>query len=191
MTFNGTSYFAPTRVMLSIDGDAGATIVGPSTITFQPGDLNKEVKVVATDNVTTDDAGANTFIVSAKVAETEAEGRDATESSDVTVNDDDVSPSQPQLQLAAVAGGLDLTITAADWGSAAEASRKLQYRYKITSASDDAAWSAWTTLAATATSAEIRGLINGVNYTVELKAVTAAGESTAVSLTDDAGTTEQ
>ena len=109
----------------------------------------------------------------------------------VTVNDDDDAPGQPSLSLAGAAGGLDLTITAPVWGSAAEASRSYQYRSKITSASDDAAWSAWTTLAATATSAEIRGLINGVNYTVELKAVTAAGESTAVSLTDDAGTTEQ
>ena len=141
-----------------------------------------KVQIVADDNLTDDDDAANTFTVTAKVAETEAEDREVitgTHTVDVTVNDDDVAPSEPQVTLVSADGGLDLTIEAADWGSAAEASRKYQYRYKISVASDEAAWSAWITLAATATSAEITGLVNGVGYTVELKAVTAAGESTA------------
>ena len=189
VTFGSGAFFAATRVEIELGGDAGATIRGPSVITFMPGDVNKEVWVVATDNVTTD-AANNAFTVSAKVMETEAEGRDATVSDPVNVTDNDILPSEPQLVLAGVAGGLDLTITAADWGSAADASRKYQYRHKITQADDDT-WSTWINVAATATSAQIRGLINGVGYTVELKAVTAAGESTADEATANAGAPEQ
>ena len=88
--------------------------------------------------------------------------------------------------------GSTLPSRAGDWGSGAEASRKYQYRYKIMSASDDAAWSGWMDhLATVTTAAEIRGLINGVTYTVEAKAVTAAGSSDVVSEEDDAGATEQ
>ena len=88
-----------------------------------------------------------------------------------------------------MAGGIDVTFTApGSWGTGAEASRKYQYRYKITSASDDAAWSGWIDhLATVTTAAEIRGLINGVGYTVEAKAVTAAGSSDVVEQTANAG----
>ena len=145
-----------------------------------------EAKVIADDNLTDDDGTSQTFTVTAKIAETEAEDREALDAHTVvvTVDDDDEVPDQPGLVVTGVAGGLNLAITEPGrWGSAAAASRSYQYRYKITSASDDAAWSTWTPVAATATSAEIRNLINGVSYTVELKAVTAAGESTVA--TDD------
>ena len=193
VTFNSSAFFAPTRVTLSIVG-AGATIVGPSTIIFQPGTREMEVTVVATDNVTEDDAADNTFTVSAKVAEAEAEDREATVSGTVTVEDDDDAPGAPQFTAAGAASGLDLTITAhTDWGTAAEDSRKLQYRYKIQDADGDGSppWSAWIDLAADATSAEIRSLIDGVTYAVELKAVTAAGESTVDTASAEAGATEQ
>ena len=75
ITFTSGAFFAATRVELEVEGDAGATIRGPSVITFEPGDVNKEVWVVATDNLTDDAAGTNTFTVSAKVMETEAEDR--------------------------------------------------------------------------------------------------------------------
>ena len=79
VTFGSGAFFAATRVELELDGEAGATIRGPSVITFEPGDVNKEVWVVATDNLTEDAVGTNTFTVSAKVMETEADGRDATD----------------------------------------------------------------------------------------------------------------
>ena len=190
VTLNSSAFFAPTRVTLSLAGAASASIEGPSTIAFQPGDLSKEVKVIAADNLTEDDAADNTFTVSAKVAEAEAEGRAAVAaSSAVTVDDDDEAPEEPSIALANVAGGIDVTFTApGSWGTGAEASRKYQYRYKITSASDDAAWSGWIDhLATVTTAAEIRGLINGVGYTVEAKAVTAAGSSDVVDQTANAG----
>ena len=189
VTLNSSAFFAPTRVTLSLAGAASASIEGPSTIAFQPGDLSKEVKVIAADNLTADDAADNTFTVSAKVAEAEAEGRAAVVSSAVTVNDDDEAPGQTNITLAGVAGGIDVTFAApGSWGTGAEASRKYQYRYKITSASDDAAWSGWIDhLATVTTAAQIRGLINGVGYTVEAKAVTAAGSSDVVDQNANAG----
>ena len=56
VTLNSSAFFAPTRVTLSLAGAASASIEGPSTIAFQPGDLSKEVKVIAADNLTDDDA---------------------------------------------------------------------------------------------------------------------------------------
>ena len=90
------------------------------------------------------------------------------------------------------AGGLDLTMRAhpvglGKRGATEVASRKLQYP-KITQCERRCSVVCLDSIACrNPTSAEIRGLVNGVNYTVELKAVTAAGESTAVSQPDDAG----
>ena len=190
VVLGSAAFFAPTDVEITIDGDAGASVVGASTITFQPGVTSMEVQIVADDNAKDDDDDTNTFTVTAKVAETEAEDREVitgTHTVDVDVTDDDESPGQPTLTLTGVASGLDLTIALDDWGSAADATRKYQYRHKIGAADDDT-WTDWINVAATATSAEITGLVNGVGYTVELKAVTAAGESTAHSQTQNAGT---
>ena len=182
ITMSSGLYFAPVRVTLTIAGEADATIIGPSTITLQPGDAEREVMVIATDNVADDDAN-NQFTVSAKVAEAEAEGRAATPSNAVSVTDDDESPNGPEgLDLTGVAGGIDVTWTAQDtatWGTADAATRKFQYRYKITTAAETT-WSAWVDAAADATSAEIRSLIDTVVYTVQLKTVTAAGESAVI-----------
>ena len=189
------AFFAPTRVELSLSGEAGASFGGAEThtLTFQPGVTSMTATVTADDNLTEDDAANNTFTVTAKIAETEAEDRDVvdgTHTAEVTVTDDDEAPDQPSMVPAGVAGGIDVTITApSDWGTAAEASRKYQWRYKITSATGDGSppWSAWADLAADATTIEIRNLLDGVGYSIELKAVTAAGESTAATTTDSAG----
>ena len=186
------AFFAPTRVELSIEGDAGASVEGSSTLTFQPGTTSMEAKVVADDNVEAGDGTSQTFTVTAKIAETEAEDREAAlaHSVEVTVDEDDTAPGQPSISADGVASGLDVTITApSNWGSGAEASRKYQWRYKITSATGDGSppWSAWADLAADATTIEIRSLLDGVGYSIELKAVTEAGESTAATDTDTAG----
>ena len=175
------AFFAPTRVELSIDGDAGASVDGSSTLTFQPGTTSMAAKVVADDNVEAGDGTSQDFTVTAKIAETEAEDREAlpAHSVVVTVGEDDTAPGTPTLALAGVAGGIDLTITApVNWGSAEEDTRKYQYRYGLsTTGGVDVTWSDWIDVGADATSAEIRSLTNGVGYDVELKAVTAAGES--------------
>ena len=64
--------------------------------------MNKEVWVVATDNLTDDDDVANTFTVSAKVVEPEADRQVITahpDQSDVTVNDDDTSAGAAAVSL--------------------------------------------------------------------------------------------
>ena len=115
VTLNSSAFFAPTRVTLSLAGAASASIEGPSTITFQPGTQEMEVKVIAADNMTDDTAQANSFTVSAKVAEAETEGREAVDgtTTTVTVNveDDDTAPGQPTIALTGVAGGIDVTFT--------------------------------------------------------------------------------
>ena len=178
------AFFAPTRVELSLSGEAGASFGGSEThtLTFQPGATSLTATVTADDNPTDDDGESQTFTVTAKIAETEAEDREVVAGDhtvEVTVDDDDTSPGTPTLTLAGVAGGIDLTIAApGDWGSAEEDTRKYQYRYGLsTTGGVDVTWSDWIDVAADATSAEIRSLTNGVGYDVELKAVTAAGES--------------
>ncbi len=76
VTLGNDAFFAPTDVEITIDGDAGASVVGESTITFQVGVTSMKVQIVADDNLTDDDDAANTFTVTAKVAETEAEDRE-------------------------------------------------------------------------------------------------------------------
>ena len=188
VTLGNAAFFGPTKVELSLSGEAGASFGGAETdtLTFLAGVTSMTATVTADDNGTDeDDAAVNNFTVTAKIAETEAEGRDAVASDAVTVNDDDTAPAAPTaLTATGVARGIDVSWTVPDndgWGSAAASSRKLQYRYKITSASDESAWSAWTDLAATEDEVEIRGLSNGVPHTVEVRSVTAAGMSDAES----------
>ena len=185
VSLNHAAFFANTDVKLAITGDAGAEFVGSSTLTFTPGRTSLTAKVVADDNLTDDEGASQTFVVKATVDETEAKGRTAEEGDSIviTVTDDDTRPDNPTATVTAVSGGLDLAITApSSWGTALASTRMYEYRYKITDATGDGSppWSTWTTKAVASsgdTGLEIRGLINGVGYTVEVRAVTSAGKS--------------
>ena len=163
-----------------------AVIVGGSTITFTPGETSKVVTIRAVDN-SADDEGDPQFRVAAKVAETEAESRVAVVSTAVTIMDDDFKPGQVQ-SVAAADGDTKLTVTWTDLADFVDESAigkgngtgfTYQYRYKITSATDDSAWSAWAPAAHSESGIEIASLINGLGYTVAVRGQSSAGDGTA------------
>ena len=165
-----------------------ATIVGGSTITFTAGQTSKDVTIRAVDN-SADDEGNPMFRVAAKVAEPEAEMRDAVvNTTAVTIEDDDFKPG-PVQNVAAADGDAMLTVTWTDLpdheaGTNDDSSKgngtgfTYQYRYKITTATD-ANWSDWAPAAHSESGIEIASLINGVGYSVEVRGKSSAGDGTA------------
>ena len=166
-----------------------AMIVGGSTITFGPGETSKDVTIRADDNPDDDEADP-TFRVAATVAEDEAEMRDAVVSDvAVTITDDDFKPGEVQ-GVAAVVGDAMLTVTWTDLedheAGENDADSKgngtgftYQYRYKITVATDDGAWSGWASATHSDDGIEITSLTNGVEYSVEVRGTSSAGDGTA------------
>ena len=186
VTLDNNAFFTNTRVSLAIEGDtAAADIVGSSTLTFESGVVTKTAKVTARDDVKA--AGATQSIrVVGRIAETEAAGRDSVSSGEVSITEDDIAPTSLTVTAGGVAGGIDFTSVSVTWGNAATGTRKYQTRYKNAGA-NDSAFSEWVDHASTLTTLKITGLQDGVSYDWEVRAVTAAGMTTAETGTTAAG----
>lgn len=178
---------APTRIDLAVlegaDPSDKATIA-PASLTFAPGDLAKAVTLTAVDNVTDDDADP-VVTLQADVAETEAEAAAARApgTADVTIVDDDMVPGAPQ--------GISFSAVSTDrftvnWTPPASEGTSPITGYEVrfaTTASGNIGSASWVSVTggAGARSHVITGLTTNTDYTVEVRAISAAGASSAVS----------
>ena len=195
VSLNTRTFFGATRVSLSVADTTKARILDSSNTIFEPGDSAQDFKVVAKDKLVDHATNNQTVAVTAKVEEEEANGRTVNTERDeetLTITDDDVKPTQAPdgLTLTAGASGvlnvawthLTSTGNTPQWGNAKADTREYQVGYKLSDAADTA-WTKWTDgkVAATDNTTTLSGLTAGSQYTVEVRAVTAAGEGAAAS----------
>ncbi len=176
-----------TRVEFSILEGTSASdkaTITPSALTFTPGDLAKAVTLTAVDNVTDDDADP-VITLQADVAETEAEAAAARVpgTADVTITDDDMVPDVPQGISFSAVGTDRFTV---NWTPPATEGTSAITRYEVrfaTTASGDIGDAIWVTASggSNARSHVISGLTTNTAYTVEVRAVSAAGAGSAAS----------
>lgn len=177
---------SPTRIDLSVleGGSASdkATVV-PTTLTFAPGDLAKSVTLTAVDNVTDDPDPLVTL--QADVAETEAEAAAARVpgTANVTIIDDDDVPGVPQGMSFSSVGTDRFTV---NWTPPASEGTSAITGYEIrfaTTASGSIGTATWASVSGgrDARSHVISGLTTNTDYTVEVRAVSAAGAGSAAS----------
>lgn len=177
---------AATRIDLSVLEGGSASdkaTVAPATLTFAPGDLAKSVTLTAVNNLTDDPNPVVTL--QADVAETEAEAA-ATRvpgTADVTIIDDDDVPGVPQGMSFSSVGTDRFTV---NWTPPASEGTSAITGYEIrfaTTASGNIGTATWTTVSGgrNARSHVVSGLTTNTDYTVEVRAVSAAGEGNAAS----------
>ena len=176
-----------TRVEFSILEGTSASdkaTITPSALTFTPGDLAKAVTLTAVDNVTDDDADP-VITLQADVAETEAEASAARVpgTADVTITDDDMVPDVPQGISFSAVGTDRFTV---NWTPPATEGTSAITRYEVrfaTTASGDIGDAIWVTASggSNARSHVISGLTTNTAYTVEVRAISAAGAGSAAS----------
>ena len=177
---------SPTRIDLSVlegtDASDKATIA-PATLTFAPGDLAKSVTLTAVDNVTDDPDPVITL--QADVAETEAmaAATRAPGMSNITIIDNDTVPDVPQGISFSAVGTDAFTV---NWTPPASEGTSAITGYEVrfaTTASGDIGDASWATVSGggDARSHVISGLTTDTDYTVEVRAVSAAGAGNATS----------
>ena len=165
-------------------GDTKRLTVDMGSVTVEAGQTMPaadadEITITAVDNET-DDGGA-TAKVQATSAGASSSDSDSTEDGaqphEITIEDDDRAPGMPR-HLTVTPGNEKLTV---EWTSPEDNGTTdithYELRHALTADIGDATWER------AETGKEIAGLTNGSEYTVEVRAVSAAGEGAAASAT--------
>ena len=177
---------SPTRIDLSVlegGSPSDKATIAPATLTFAPGDLAKSVTLTAVDNVTDDPDPVITL--QADVAETEAAAATTRVpgTANVTIVDDDMVPGVPQGVSFTAVGTDGFTV---NWTPPASDGTSAITGYQVrfaTTASGDINNANWVSVSGgpDARSHVVSGLTTNTEYTVEVRAISAAGAGNAAS----------